>query len=59
VDEAASHLEAAKDSVCRWIETKGLPAHRVGWLWKFKLSEVDEWVHAGGASDDAKKEPTR
>lgn len=26
-----------------------MPAHRVGRLWKFKLSEVDEWVRAGGA----------
>lgn len=52
VDEVASHLGVAKDSVYRWIETKGLPAHRVGRLWKFKLSEIDEWVHAGGAGAD-------
>ena len=39
----------AKDSVYRWIETKGLPAHRVGRLWKFRLSEVDKWIEAGGA----------
>ena len=42
----------AKDSVYRWIESKGLPAHRVGRLWKFKLSEIDEWVQAGGAGQD-------
>lgn len=52
VDEVASHLGVAKDSVYRWIEAKGLPAHRVGRLWKFKLSEIDEWVHAGGAGGD-------
>lgn len=39
----------AKDTVYRWIESKGLPAHRIGRLWKFKLSDVDEWVRAGGA----------
>jgi excisionase family DNA binding protein len=49
VDDVASHLGVAKDSVYRWIETKGLPAHRVGRLWKFKLLEIDEWVRAGGA----------
>jgi excisionase family DNA binding protein len=49
VDEVASHLGVAKDSVYRWIEQKGLPAHRVGRLWKFKLSEIDKWVHSGGA----------
>lgn len=52
VDEVAKHLSVAKDSIYRWIEHKGLPAHKVGRLWKFKLSEVDEWVRAGGASAD-------
>lgn len=49
VDEVAEHLGVAKDSVYRWIEAKGLPAHKLGRLWKFKLSEVDEWVHATGS----------
>ena len=35
VDEVAKHLGVAKDSVYRWIDTKGLPAKRVGRLWKF------------------------
>jgi len=52
VDEVAIHLGVARDSVYRWIETKGLPAHRVGRLWKFKLSKIDDWVHAGRAGQD-------
>lgn len=59
VEDLAKHLGVAKDSVYRRIEQKGLPAHRVGRLWKFKLSEIDRWVHAGGAGDDDKKEPSR
>ncbi|KAI5912628.1 hypothetical protein GH664_21455 [Thauera sp. 2A1] len=31
-----------------------MPAHKVGRLWKFQLSEVDEWVRAGGADEDKK-----
>ncbi len=50
VEEVAKHLGVAKDSVYRWIEKKRLPAHRMGRLWKFKISEVDEWVHGGGAA---------
>jgi len=38
--------------VYRWIDARKLPAHRIGRLWKFKLSEVDEWVRAGGAQED-------
>ncbi len=49
VEDVAKHLGVAKDSVYRWIETKELPAHRVGRLWKFRLTEIDDWVRAGGA----------
>jgi excisionase family DNA binding protein len=38
-----------KDSIYRWIEHRDLPAHKIGRLWKFKLSEIDAWVRAGGA----------
>ena len=51
VEQVAKHLGVAKDTVYRWIDSKSLPAHRVGRLWKFQLSEVNEWVLAGGASD--------
>jgi excisionase family DNA binding protein len=49
VDDIARHLGVAKDSIYRWIERRSLPAHRIGRLWKFKISEVDAWVRAGGA----------
>lgn len=51
VSEIASHLGVAIDTVYRWIERKKLPAHRVGRLWKFKISEVDDWVTSGGADE--------
>jgi len=50
VDEVAKHLGVAKDSIYRLIEHKSLPAHKIGRLWKCKLSEVDAWVRA---RDDA------
>jgi len=48
VGDVATHLSVNKDSVYRWIEKMGLPAHRVGRLFRFKLSEVDAWVREGG-----------
>lgn len=51
VEGVAKHLGVARDSVYRWIEARNLPAHKIGRLWKFKLSEVDEWVRAGGTDD--------
>lgn len=54
VDDVAKHLGVAKDSVYRWIETRGLPAHKIGRLWKFRLSEIDGWVEADGAAEPDK-----
>jgi excisionase family DNA binding protein len=50
VDEIATHLGIKRDTVYRWIDRFGMPAHRMGRLWKFKKDDVDEWVKAGGAS---------
>jgi len=47
VEDVAAHLGVAKDTAYRWIEERGLPAHRVGRLLRFKLSEIDEWVLQG------------
>jgi excisionase family DNA binding protein len=47
VEDVATHLGVNKSSVYRWIEKMGLPAHRIGKLFRFKLSEVDEWVQSG------------
>jgi hypothetical protein len=30
---------------------KNMPAHKLGRLWKFKISGVDAWVQSGGGSD--------
>ncbi|EKF9135275.1 helix-turn-helix domain-containing protein [Vibrio cholerae] len=56
--DVAAHLGVAKDTIYRWRERKGLPAHKIGQLWKFQLSEVDEWVRAWGANEDADEDST-
>ena len=59
VDDVAKHLGVAKDSIYRWIERRSLPAHRIGRLWKFKISEVDDWVRAGGTDLDRNNDDVR
>ena len=56
VDQIAEHLGVTRDSIYRWIDRKGLPAHRVGRLWKFQVSEVDVWVRAGGATEEQRSD---
>jgi excisionase family DNA binding protein len=55
-EQVAQHLGVVKETVYRWRERKALPANRVGRLWKFKLSEVDDWVRAGGAGGAEEKQ---
>ena len=56
VEEVATHLGVNKESIYRWIEKKKLPAHRVGRLFRFKLSEVDTWVRNGGKEEGPKNQ---
>ena len=49
-DDIAVHLGVTKDTVYTWIAEKGRPAHKIGRLWKFQASEVDDWVRGGGAT---------
>lgn len=51
LDEVASHLGVSKDTLYRWIANKQMPAHKIGRLWKFKISEVDEWVKTISATE--------
>lgn len=55
VEEIADHLGVSKDTIYTWIAKRGMPAHKVGRLWKFQKVEVDTWVKSGGASDDDSK----
>ncbi len=48
IEEAANYLGVNKDTIRNWIKKEnGIPAHKIGKLWKFKLSELDEWVKSG------------
>jgi len=52
VEEIAVHLGINRDTIYKWIERKQMPAHKVGRLWKFKASQVDEWVQAGKVAQE-------
>ena len=58
ITEICKHLEVSNDTVYKWIDKHGMPAHRMGRLWKFKKDEVDDWVKAGGASTPRNSDET-
>ena len=47
IDEAAEYLGIKTVTIRNWIKKEMVPAHKVGKLWKFKRSELDEWVKSG------------
>lgn len=50
--DVQEYLGVGRESIMQWISKRNMPAYKVGRLWKFKLSEVDDWIRSGGASDD-------
>ena len=48
IEEAANYLGVKIVTIREWIKKQnGIPAHKIGKLWKFKKSELDEWVKSG------------
>ncbi len=49
--EIAQYIGINKDTLQRWITSGKIPCHRVGRLWKFKISEIDEWIKSASTSN--------
>ena len=49
--EVCEHLGACNASVVHWVKENNLPDAKIGQLWRFKMSEVDEWL----LTDDAER----
>lgn len=49
IEDASEYLDVNKDTIRNWIkkEESGIPAHKIGKQWKFKKSELDDWVKSG------------
>lgn len=53
LEEAADYLSVNKDTIRNWIrKDNGIPAHKIGKLWKFKKSELDAWIKSGKSAID-------
>lgn len=52
INEAAEYLGVTKETVRNWIKKQnGIPAQKIGKLWKFKRFELDAWVKSGQSAD--------
>ncbi|MCC6358549.1 MAG: helix-turn-helix domain-containing protein [Phycisphaerales bacterium] len=44
-DDVAAFLGVKRDTVYKLIDRSGLPALKVGRLWKFRQEQINEWVN--------------
>lgn len=53
LDEAADYLGIKPVTLRSWIRNPNneVPAHKIGRFWKFKCSEIDEWVNCGKSAN--------
>lgn len=49
--EICEYLGVSRDTVFKWIDSKNMPAHKMGRQWKFNLDEVDNWIKSGASAD--------
>ncbi|QBE97980.1 hypothetical protein PMF13cell1_03543 [Blautia producta] len=56
--EISKHLGVSKDTIRSWIKKETIPFHKVGRLYKFRVSEVDAWIESGQSADADKENTT-
>jgi len=55
LEEIAKHIGSSKDTIRAWIKKDTIPYHKVGRLYKFRLSEVDAWIESGDSANADKE----
>lgn len=51
LEEIAEHLGVSKDTIRNWIKKGVIPHRRIGKQFKFRMSEVDDWVDSGKSAE--------
>ncbi len=51
LEDIADYLSLSQDTIRVWIKDGKLPVYRAGKRYKFKISEVDEWLRNGKMSE--------
>lgn len=55
IEEVAKYLRVSDRTVYDWAQKGEIPAGKIGTVWRFKKSEVENWVNARLSSDTMKQ----
>ncbi|GHV14279.1 helix-turn-helix domain-containing protein [Clostridia bacterium] len=54
IDDVAEHIQVHKDTIRLWIKRGEIPAHKMGKQWRFRISEIDDWIQSGRSAEITK-----
>ena len=55
IEEVAKYLRVSDRTVYDWAQKGEIPAGKIGTVWRFKKTEVENWVNARLSSDSVKQ----
>ncbi len=58
IEEVAKYLRVSERTVYDWAQKGEIPAGKIGTVWRFKKTEVENWVNARLSSDFQKQNET-
>ena len=47
LEDIADYLSVSKDTIRAWIKDEKIPFYKAGKRYKFKISEIDDYVRSG------------
>ncbi|MEG2483688.1 MAG: helix-turn-helix domain-containing protein [Lachnospiraceae bacterium] len=47
LEDVADYLSVSKDTIRAWIKNEKIPFYKAGKRYKFKISEIDDYVRNG------------
>jgi PTS system nitrogen regulatory IIA component len=56
IEEVAKYLRVSDRTVYDWAQKGEIPAGKIGTVWRFKKSEIENWVNARLSSDPMKQQ---
>ena len=62
IEEVAKYLRVSERTVYDWAQKGEIPAGKIGTVWRFKKTEIENWVNdrlSGHVYADAERQPVR
>jgi excisionase family DNA binding protein len=54
--EICKYLGSSRDTIKRMIKSQNMPAYKMERKWKFKINEVDTWMHEKNSISSEERE---